>query len=209
MKKENKKNKKYSLNYLLDFVTDLIVVGIKKINKFLSNKKTNVIVKSIVRVLLCMIILSLLEIPFFVIDKIGTVIISMFTLTFREMFTNIWQYVVHYTWLLVTLIILFKVILDMSKRKEYKIEIKEKDKFSDGLYSSIINLIKVLISITLIPLILVTLLLFAILGMLVCFITNGIIIIGPILVVAGLIIIAGTILSYISDIVYFDEGGKK
>jgi hypothetical protein len=51
--------------------------------------------------------------------------------------------------------------------------------------------------------------LFAILGMLLCLITNGIIIIGPILIILGFIVFLCTSLSYITDIVYFDEGGNK
>lgn len=208
-KKEIKKEKKYSINFILDSVTEIIVTAIKKINKYLTNKSKSIIVKSIIRIALCLILLGFLEIPFLIVGKIGEGIIYLLTSTFKEVFSSIWISAINYSYLIFSLIILFKVVTEMSKRKEYKFEVKESTKIGENIYYAFNTILKVMIYISLIPLCLIGLLLFAILGMFICLITHGIFIIGPILTVVGLIIIITSSLSYIYDIVESDKGGNK
>lgn len=209
MKKEKSKKNKYSLAFILDFVTDSFVTAIKKINKFLTDKKKNVIVRAIIRVIVCLLMLSILEIPFFLVGKLGLGIIYLLTTTFRDSISLIWVSVIDYSYMIFSFIVLFKVVFDMSKRKDYKIELNAKNKKENNLYETICIVLKAIIGIALIPLMLVALLLFAVLGMLICLITHGFYIISPIIITVGLLIIICTSLSYISDIVFFDEGGKK
>lgn len=209
IEKENKKNIKYSFNYLLDFVTNLFINAIKKINKFLTDKKKNVIVRFIIRIAFCLLMLAILEIPFIIVEKIGVGILYLLGITFKDYLSVIWINVIDYVYILFSLIVLFRVIYDMSKRKDYKIEIKESNNANDNLYYVINTGLKVLIAVSLIPLILMGLMLFAVLGMLICFITNGVFILGPIIMVIGLLIMIISSLSYIYDIVFFDKGGNK
>lgn len=209
MKKETKnpnEKKKYSFSYLLDIITDSFVVAIKKVNKFLADKKKNVIVRIIIRIVCCLLILAILKAPFFALGKVGEGIIYLLGTTFREVFASIWISVVSYAYWLFSLIIFFKVIYDMSNRKDYKIEIKQSIQIGNNLYYAIKVILKIMITISLIPLMLVAIMLFALLGMLICFITHGMYIFGPFLIIIGLIVMVVASLSYISDIVLFDKG---
>ena len=154
-------------------------------------------------------ILAILKIPFIVLGTLGEGIIYLLGTTFREILSCIWTSTVSYTYYILSLIVLVKVIYDMSKRKEYKLEIKGSSKKGNNLYYAIQVILKIIIAISLIPLLLTDLMLFGIVGMLICFLTHGIIIIGPMIMVIGLIIMITISLSYISDIVFFDKGGDK
>lgn len=209
MKKESKSVKKCSFYSVLDIVTDAFVNVIKKVNKFLTDKKKSVGVRLIIRMICCLVMLAILKIPFLIVGELGEIIINFLGLTFNELVSDIWSETIDYAWLISSLVIIFKVICDVSKRKDYKIEVKESTKIGDDLYSAVGLLFKIIIAISLIPLMLVALLLFALFGMLICLITHGIYIIGPIIMVIGLLIMAVTSLSYVSDIVFFGKGGNK
>lgn len=209
MKKESKNSKKYSFNYLLDVVSDAFITAIKKVNKFLTDKKKNVIVKIIVRIICCLIMLAILEVPFFIVGRLGVGIIYLLSTTMREVLSAIWISAIDYTYCIFSLIVLFKVIYDMSKSKKYKMEIKESTKIGDNLYYVAETILRIMITVSLIPLILMDFMLFAVFGMLICFVTHGIYVFGPFLIVIGLIVMVTSSLSYISDIVLFDKGGDK
>ena len=213
MKKETSvkktKKKKITLNYILDFATDTCIKAIKEVNKFLTNKKQNVLVRVIIRIAVCLLLLAILEVPFLLGEKIGLGIIYLVSSTYRDVISSIWNSAIDYSYLIFSSIVLLKVIYTMSKNKDYKFEIKENTRLSDNLYYAACLILKLIIGVSLIPMILICLMLFAIFGMLFCLITHGIIIIGPLIIVAGLIVLLCTCLSYISDVVYFDEGGNK
>jgi len=197
-KKDSKKN---VLLNLLDIVSDTVLVIIKKINKLLNDKKKSTLVKAIIRVVCALIIVALLEIPFFLIGKIGEGILFLFDITFSELAISIWGSLVEYAYLIFSLIVFLKIIIDMSKKKEYSLEIKDSKQIGNNLYYAIELVLKIIIGVSLIPLVLLYLLLFAMLGMFIGFLTHGIFILGPILMIIGLIIMTTFLLLYLHDIV--------
>ncbi|MBQ7136368.1 MAG: hypothetical protein IJO43_00125 [Bacilli bacterium] len=203
MKKKDNQNK-YNLSSILDFLTNKIVIVIKKINKVLTDKKKSTTIRAIIRIVLCVLILGVLEVPFFLLGKIGEIAVYLISPPFKEEISVTLISIIDYSYLLFSLITFFKVLLDMSQNKEYKLEIKD-----NNLYEIICTVLKVLISLSLIPLILMIVLLFLILGMLICLMTHNMMIIGPIIIVIGLIIVILTTLSYIYDIVFSNERGNK
>lgn len=212
MKKQKKNKRKESFISLLDFLTEIVVETVKKVNKFLTLKKTSPIVKAVIKLLLCLFLLYCFESIFSVLEILGEKVILLLTETSTEFITTIWSIFVNYSYLITSLVLLFKVINDMSKRKEYNVEIKkenDKKEARESLYTTIASILKIIISFVLIPIILLVLLLFAILGMLIYLITHGIFVVSPFLIVIGLIIIICTSLSYIYDLITLDEGGLK
>ena len=204
-----KKNKKYSLSNFLDIITEGFVVLIKKINKYLTSKKTNGLSLFLIRLVCCLLVLAVLRVPFLVVGKLGEVIIDVLSSTLGDALSLVWVGTVDYAFSIFSLIVVFKVITEMSKRKEYKISFKESTKVGDNLYYFFKTILKLIIVISLIPLILVTLMLFAILGMTICIVTHGMFVIGPVLIVVGLVVITVSTLSYVSDVVFFDKGGRE
>ena len=200
-KKDSKKN---VLLNLLDIVSDTVLVIIKKVNKLLNDKKKSTLVKAIIRVVCALIIVALLEIPFFLIEKIGEGILFLFDIAFSELAISIWGSLVEYAYLIFSLIVFLKIIIDMSKKKEYSLEIKDSKQIGNNLYYAIELVLKIIIGVSLIPLVLLYLLLFAMLGGVIGFLTHGIFILGPILMIIGLIIMITFLLLYLYDIVRGD-----
>lgn len=206
---KKKESKKYTFNYFLDIVSDAFITVIKKLNKFLTDKKKGVVVKVIVRFICCLLLISILGIPFFVLGNIGEGIIYLCGTTFKEGVIVIWKNLVQYAYILFTLVILFKVIYNMSKRKEFSLEINGSKQIGNNLYYAVQVFLKIIIVISIIPIILFEILLFASLGMLIAFITHGIYFFGPFLIIIGLIIMGSTILSYIFNSTVIEKGGSK
>ena len=206
---KKKESKKYTFNYFLDIVSDAFITVIKKVNKFLTDKKKSTAVKVIVRIICCLLMLSILSIPFWVLGNIGQGIIYLCGTTFKEGIMVIWNAMIQYAYILFTLVILFKVIYNMSKRKEYQLEVKDSKQIGNNIYYAIQVVLKILIVISIIPIVLFEILLFASLGMLIAFITHGIYFFGPFLIVIGLIIMASTILSYIFNSTVIEKGGDE
>lgn len=205
-KNESKKNMFYNL---LDIVTDSVGNVINNISKLLADKKKSNLIKAIIRVVCALILIALLEIPFFLVGKIGEGIIYLCNMTFNSLITSVWYSFIEYSYLIFSLIIFSKLIVDMSFDKKYNFQIKKTKQSSKNIYSVIENITKALIGISLIPIVLLSVFLFALLGMEICLLVNGIWIISPILIVVGLLFIIIPLLSYIYDIVFLDKGGKK
>lgn len=207
MKKKGS-NKNIFLN-LLDMVSDAVDVIVHKISKFLMDKKKNNIVKAIIRVVCALIIITVLEIPFFLVGKIGEGILYLCNMKFNNLIVDIWCSIIDYAYLIFSLILFFKIIVDMSKKKNYSFEIKNSKQVVNNLYYAIELVLKIIIVISLIPLYLLGILLFAVLGMLIGFLTHGIYILGPILIVVGLLIMIAFLLLYLYDVVYEDREVKN
>lgn len=208
-KTTSKKEQKYSFNYFLDVLTSAFITAIKKVNSFLSNKKDKPIAKAIIRIISCLLLLWILKLPFFIVGKLGEAIIYLFGSAFKWGIFAVWTSTIDYAYGIISLIILFKVIYNMARNKEYQFSIKENPQIGKNFYCALESIFQVIIGIALIPLMLADLFLFSALGMLFAVLSHGILIIGPFIMVIGLIVMVSVSLSYVSDAVYFDKGGEK
>lgn len=203
VKKSTNKNRSFDL---LGVASTIIYNFVCKINKFFNNKKNHNILKTIIRFMCALIIVALLKIPFFLVGKIGEVIINLFSLPASKLLGNIWFSVIEYAYLIFSFIAIFKIITDMSNKKEYNFEIKNSKHTINKLYYVIKQVLIVIIEIILIPLYLFCILLFVVLGMIFGLLTHGIYTFGSLLMIIGLLISVIFLLLYIHDFVY---GNKK
>lgn len=203
MKKDS--SKKFSFVTLLDFITNAFVEFIKIVNKYLKDKSKNVVVRIIIRILCCSLLLAILKIPFMVVGLLGEGIIYLLGTTFFSTWTLTWRGIVSYAYYLTCLVIFVKMVYDMSKRKDYKITVKSSPKMGGNIYYAVGVILKLIVVVSIIPLVLVLLLLFAFLGMLLCLLTHGLVLVGPFVMVIGIIVMITSSLSYITDTVFFDK----
>lgn len=203
MKKDS--SKKFSFVTLLDFITNAFVEFIKLVNKYLKDKSKNVVVRIIIRILCCSLLLAILKVPFMVVGILGEGIIYLLGTTFFSTWTLTWTGIVSYAYYLTCLVIFVKMVYDMSKRKDYKITVKNSSKMGDNIYYAVGVILKLIVVVSIIPLVLVLLLLFAFLGMLLCLLTHGLVLVGPFVMVIGIIVMITSSLSYITDTVFFDK----
>lgn len=202
---KEKQNKKFSFVTLLDFITNAFVEFIKLVNQYLKDKSKNVVVRIIIRVLCCLLLLAILKIPFMVVGLLGEGIIYLLGTTFFVTWSLTWTGIVGYVYYLTCLVIFVKMVYDMSQRKDYKITVKSSKKVGENIYYATGVILKLIVVVSIIPLALVLLLLFAFLGMLLCLLTHGLVLVGPFVMVIGIIVMITSSLSYITNTVFFDK----
>lgn len=202
---KEKQNKKFSFVTLLDFITNAFVEFIKLVNQYLKDKSKNVAVRIIIRILCCLLLLAILKIPFMVVGLLGEGIIYLLGTTFFATWSLTWTGIVGYAYYLTCLVIFVKMVYDMSQRKDYKITVKSSKKVGENIYYAVGVILKLIVVVSIIPLALVLLLLFAFLGMLLCLLTHGLVLVGPFVMVIGIIVMITSSLSYITNTVFFDK----
>lgn len=202
---KEKQNKKFSFVTLLDFITNAFVEFIKLVNQYLKDKSKNVAVRIIIRILCCLLLLAILKIPFMVVGLLGEGIIYLLGTTFFATWSLTWTGIVGYAYYLTCLVIFVKMAYDMSQRKDYKITVKSSKKVGENIYYATGVILKLIVVVSIIPLALVLLLLFAFLGMLLCLLTHGLVLVGPFVMVIGIIVMITSSLSYITNTVFFDK----
>lgn len=196
-------------NNILDTFSNFVIEFIKKLNKLLNSKKHKGLVSAIIRIVCCLILIYILKIPFLIVGKTVEGVLYLCNLPFNELILHGWSFAYELAYTITKLIILMKTISDMSIKKEYSFEIKGSLEKCQEVYKIIYKVLKVLLIFSLVPIILLWVILLAILGMLVGFITYGIYVLGPIFMVVGLLIIICVILSHLYDILFTEKGGKK
>jgi len=206
--KKKGSNQNY-FNYILDITSDFVINVIQKVNKLLTSKNKGGLVKSIIRIACCLLLLSLLRIPFEIIGKTIYGILYLWNLPFNKLILGGWNFTYQLLYLIMTLIILMKAVLDRSNRKEFSFEIKASKEKCKELYNTVYTVLKIITVISLIPLVLLWGLLFAFLGMLLAFFANGIYFFGPVLIVIGFIIIFSHLLLFLYDIIFESKEAKK
>lgn len=206
---EKKVIDKNCFNNILDTFSNFVVELIKKLKKFLNSRKKSGLVNAIVRIICCLILIYILKIPFLLIGKTVEGIIYLRKLPFNELIISGWTFTYELAYVIFELIILMEVICNMSTKKEFTFEVKGSLEKGKEIYTTIYKVLRVLLILSLIPVLLLCAILLAILGMLVGFITHGIYILGPILIVVGLLIMISVFLSYMYDILFDEKGGKK
>lgn len=200
---------KNCFNNILDNFSNFVVGLIKKLNKLLNSKKKSGLLNAIVRIICCLILICVLKIPFLLIGKTVEGILYLFNLPFNELILHGWTFTYELAYVIFELIILMKTISDMSKKKEFSFEIKGSLEKGKEVYTTVYKVLRILLILSLIPIVLIGVMLLAILGMLFGFITHGVYILGPILMAVGLLIIISIVLSYMYDILFDEKGGKK
>ena len=201
--------KKNPFGYLLDLSSNAVVNLVKWLNKVLNDKKKSALTKTIIRIACCLILLALLEIPFLIVGKVGEGILYLCNFTFNNELLHGWNFLIKYAYLIFALILLLNTVVDMSKKKEYNFELNNSLQSGKNLYYAVTLVLKIVITVVLIPLMLLAIVLFAVLGMTISLITHGIYVLGPILIIAGLLIMICFTLSYLYDVINPKKGGNK
>lgn len=200
---------KNCFNNILDAFSNFVIEFIKKLNKLLNSKKKKGLINAIIRIICCLILIYILKIPVYLIGKIIEGIIYACKLSFNELIISGWTFTYELFYIIIELIILIKIINNMSNRKEFAFEVQGSLEKGKEVYTTIYKVLRVLLILSLIPAVLLWLILLAILGMIIGFITHGIYILGPILIVVGLLIIISVVLLQLYDILFDEKGGKK
>lgn len=187
-----------SLHVLIDDITNYIISILKKFKEFITNKKASGILKLTIKLLVLFIIIWLLNIPFYLINKLGIVIIDSFSSTFNEIIGRFWTILVSYTYIITSILIIYDTFISILKDEEIEIILNDKKKnkkTKDKLFLPIIKGIKIIVLIFLVPLVLMLIILFMSLGALIGLTIQGISIYSLYLILIGLIIITISITS--------------
>lgn len=206
------KKKESNINYftyVLDLVSNFVVNVIKKVNKLLTSKRKGGFVKAVIRIICCLFLLSILKIPVELIGKAIYGILYLCNIPFDTLILNSWTLTYETIYMIISLIILMKTAFNISNNKEFAFEYKGSLENSKKVYETGYNVLRIFTIISFIPLVLFGVLLFALLGIFVGFISHGMYLFGPILMVAGLLIVLCFLLSYLYDVVFDNKGGNK
>lgn len=193
---------------------------IDSVDKFLSNiseKESKYIIRIIFYVLLALFGIWLIRIPFFIIEKIGVYTFDYFDSPIDTIFIGIWMFMVN----IIYLLIIIKIIFVIYKRFNYKNTIKKTDikaepkveekEVKDNInvekvgtmFSSIfLLLLRMMIIIFTLPMFFVLIGLFIAIGFLINLWSEGVYVLGPILIILGLISLTWTLIRWIYHIAF-------
>lgn len=212
MKKNKIKIRFTSLNLLIDDITNYLITILKKFKDIITNKKGSGILKLTIKLLVLFFLIWLLNIPFYLINKLGAMIIYKTSTTFNEILVQGWTMFISYVYIITSTLIIFDTFIAILNDEAVIIILDDKKKnnaLKKKLFYPIIKGIKIIALILLIPLVIILISLFILLGTIIGLITQGASIYSLSIVNIGLIIIIFTITSFIYKWIFNKHKGVK
>jgi len=195
--------KKKNLITLIDFLTDKALEIIKKTGKLISNKNSHDTAFIFIKVAITFLFLVLLDIPFTLLENTGIWLIYQIGDSFRYILALSWKVVINCSYIILNLIILFKVFKDILNNKELNLietDHRKDTKIKKSIFVPIIQIIKVVLYLSTAPFIIMIIILLIALGMNLALIVNGYFTYSILFIAIGLIIMLLSVVLAIIDI---------
>lgn len=204
-----KKKKEKGLVDLIDFVTEKTLFFIKKIGKMISNKNSHDTMYIFTKIIITLLVLAILKLPFICLEELGTILIYTIGATFRYILSSCWIVILDVSYLMLSFIVLLKVFKTVLKDKELNFieDNRRKDtKVKNKIFLPIIKIIKICLSLLLIPVVLAVFSIFVVLGMNIALLVNGYTFVSLFLMCIGLLIMISSVILVILNII---KGGNN
>ncbi len=185
---------------LLDIVTDKIILYLKEIGEILHNKKSEVILRTIIKTILAVIIIWLFRIPFLLVEGLGNLCFRMLPIDIFINIKEVWKLILRYTYIIFAVIYFAQIIKEILSVNNNIEGIKDSE--VKLLLQPIVLLIKILTIIISIPLFGFLIGLIASIGVLMALLIKGVASIGIILLILVMIILVSILLAIIYRFVF-------
>lgn len=220
----------------INFIVDKIVAFFHDFSELLSTQKGEDIIRIVFKVLIILLFIWLLKLPFYLIEGIGRMILRIFPYTFYHAFGNLFGIFVRFSYLVVAILLLYFLVKrlveeerpkEISKgkekvskkksREEKKVESKKlqveeskdkKENYAAMMFQPFFVLIKILVVIITLPIWACVIGLAVLLGLMICFLFQGVYMISFICIVLGLLLMGCALLGFIYHLA-FRKGGNQ
>jgi len=192
-----------NLKKVINNFSKVIYKYLKKISNYISNDDNSLLIKSIIKLITLISIYFVCGLIAEGITQIGTYIIYQTASTARAILSSIWSTIVSFTYFLFIIFSLYQLINISKKEKNFfslskdkKIDKEKKTK----VFLTATNIIKILGTVILIPLIITNVGLLFILGILIGYLKQGIYLISLFIGCVGLILFLTTLIILIKKL---------
>lgn len=225
--------KPFKLEEWIDWIVDKIVAFFQEFSELLATKKGENIIRIVFKVLIILFVIWLLKLPFYFVEGLGRVILHIFPNTIYRIFSGVWFVFIHFSYLVVAVLLLYylikrlieedknlsesKTVVPKKKNKQegiteekgdQNIETK-KENYAAMLFQPFLVILQVLAVLVTIPLWVGIIGLSVALGLLVCLWFQGVYLIGLFFLIIGCILVGSSLIGLIYHFIQVKGGSKR
>ncbi len=203
-----KKKNEFSLLNLIDFITEKFLDFAKNIGKMITSKKSHDTVYIFSKLIVTLVVLAIIKIPFDFFRELGVMLIYSIGNTFRSFLSTCLKLTIDISYLVLCLVVLLRVFDSIWKNKEINFieDNRRKDaKVKNKVFEPLVKFVKVVLGLTIIPLIIMFICVMSIFIINLSFATKGYALISLFFISGGFLIMITSVIMLVIEII---KGGN-